>query len=55
MNVVDLCANVLLEDRTILESDDILESIVTLLLNVTALKEGLDAYEQQINIFYSLS
>jgi hypothetical protein len=45
----------LLEDRALVSNEDILESIVTLLLNATSLEEGLDAYEEQINIFFTLS
>lgn len=55
LNVIDTCVNLLLEDPQVRASDDLLESVATLLLNATALREGLDAFEGQINIFYSLS
>jgi hypothetical protein len=55
LNIIDLCVNVLLEDPQVRGSDELLESIATLLLNATALTEGLDSFQTQINIFFSLS
>ena len=35
--------------------DEILEGIVTIMLNITAINQGLDVFEEQINIFFTLS
>jgi len=55
LKIIDICVNQLLEDKAVVNNEDILESIVTLLLNATSLEEGLNAYEEQINIFFTLS
>lgn len=55
LNIINTCVNILLEDEQVRTNDELLESIATLLLNATALKEGLDSFEPQINIFYNLS
>jgi len=46
---------VLLEDEQVRTNDQMLESIATLLLNTAFLNEGLDSFQTQINIFFSLS
>lgn len=54
LNIIDLYVE-LLEDKIILSNDDMLENILALLLNLVAVREGLDSFENQINIFFTLS
>lgn len=44
LNIIDICVNILLDDESIRTNDELLESIATLLLNATALNEGLDSF-----------
>jgi hypothetical protein len=54
LNIIDICINLLLQDEEVVNSDQLLESIATMLLNATATEEGLNSFEYQLDVFFYL-